>query len=231
MKTNSEWKQQLADALTDIELNKLDEWDTSLEESASLPDSLKKAIRKNDVLSRIRRVGRMVGRVAVILILVLLGSFSATLLISKTARSEFIRWTSGVFEGKIYYLFYGKEDEEYKLPKYKPSWLPDGVKLMEIQGNSSKSYSYWYQNDDESIIILFGVDLVHEGSLMELTQMEDYEHETIQYEGKTIEHYYLGEEDHTVLWFEDNDRVILSVDCYLKWDELLTFIKNIRRVD
>ena len=182
--------------------------------------------------SRFLIAARKIGRAAAMLALVLLVSGGLLLGFSTTARAAFERWTHDIYENRIRYIFHGKPEEEYKLPLYEAGWLPEGVKLVEKQGDPlTYGYTYWYQNEDESIIILFNVDMVMEGSLLELIQMDGYELEIIQLEGRTVEDYFQGENDRTALWFEDHDRTIISIDCNLSREDLLNFIKNLRKID
>lgn len=229
---NKRYEKLIEAALTEIEEKKQEDWETAVSESGKVPSEW---IRKTKRGVARRRLGcglRRAGHAVALFFLVLLGSGILALSVSKTARAAFERWTHDIFDGRIRYLFYGKPEEEYKLPQYEAGWLPEGVKLVEKKvGSFNESYDYWYQNEDGSIIILFGVRIVTEGSLLELTQMEGYDHETICFEGRTIEDYFLGETDRTALWFEDDDRAVIIIDCYLTREELLTFIKNLKRVN
>ena len=177
------------------------------------------------------RPEKTVGRIAAACFIFLLVSFSLTMVFSKEARAAVSRWTKQLFEGGIAYIFRGELDDAYTIPKIEPGWLPDGVELVQYEEVPDISYDYLYQNQDESKLILFGVGIVHEGSNMTVSDLEDYTHETVIWDGKTIEHYFLGEEDHTLWWFEDEDRIIVTVDCYLTTEELQLFISNLKRVN
>ncbi|MBQ4425052.1 MAG: hypothetical protein II882_04885 [Lachnospiraceae bacterium] len=180
---------------------------------------------------RKRQARKTVGRIAAACFIFLLVSFSLTMVFSKEARAAVSRWTKQLFEGGIAYIFRGELDDAYTIPKIEPGWLPDGVELVQYEEVPDISYDYLYQNQDESKLILFGVGIVHEGSNMTVSDLEDYTHETVIWDGKTIEHYFLGEEDHTLWWFEDEDRIIVTVDCYLTTEELQLFISNLKRVN
>ena len=195
------------------------------EEALSVLDRrMQRHFRRGRLLAAAGKVGKAAAMFAAVLLIsgILLLSFSTT------ARAAFERWTHDVYENRIRYIFHGKPEEEYKLPLYEAGWLPEGVKLVEVQeGEFGECYDYWYQNDDESIIILLNCSIVQEGSLLELTQMEGYEHETISFEGRTIEDYFRGDADRTAFWFIDNGRAVVTVDCSLTREELLKFIKNL----
>ena len=202
------------------------------ESSASALHVLDRRMQRRFRRSRVLAAAGKVGKAATMIAIALLISGMLLLSFSSTARAAFERWTHDIYENRIRYIFHGKPEEEYRLPLYEADWLPDGVELVEkIEGTFGELYGYIYMNEDESTVILFDVNVVEEGSLFELIQMEGYEHETIYFEGKTIEDYYLGENDHTAFWFEDDGRALVSVDCTLTRDELLNFIKNLRRIN
>ena len=96
---------------------------------------------------------------------------------------------------------------------------------------TSNGYSRIYANTDESIIIILGVDKAQTGSHLQLTQMEGYSSEIIFVEGKTIDEYYLGEKDRTLIWFEDEGRTILILDAFLSREDALHFVKNLRKIE
>ena len=201
-------------------------------EEASL-SVLNRRMQRHFRRSRLLAAAGKVGKAAAMFAAVLLISGVLLLCFSTTARAAFERWTHDIYENRIRYIFHGKPEEEYKLPLYEADWLPEGVKLVEVQGDNPEQHGYTkiYMNDDESIIIVFGVDAVIEGSHTELTQMEDYEHETLQFEGIIIEDYYRGEDDRTAYWFVDDDKAFAIADCSLTREELLKFIKNLRRIN
>ena len=203
------------------------------ESSASALYDLDRRMQRRFRRSRVLAAAGKVGKAAAMIAIALLISGMLLLSFSSTARAAFERWTHDIYENRIRYIFHGKPEEEYRLPLYEADWLPEGVKLVEIQGNDPEKSGYIkvYSNEDESIIILLSAGTVQEGSLFELTQMEGYEHETIYFEGKTIEDYYLGENDHTAFWFEDDGKAIISLDCYLTREEALNFIKNLIRIN
>ena len=189
---------------------------------------MQRRFRCSRVLAALGKAGKVVAMFAAVLLIsgILLLSFSPN------ARAAFERWTRDVYENRILYVFRGKPEEAYKLPRYEAGWLPEGVELVDkMEGTFGEMYGYTYMNKDESVGILFDVHVVEEGSLFELTQMEGYEHETIQLDGRTIEDYYLGDNTRTVCWFEDDGKTLISIDCTLTKEEALNFIKNLRRIN
>lgn len=202
------------------------------ESSASALYDLDRRMQRRFHCSRVFAAAGKVGKAAAMIAIALLISGMLLLSFSSTARAAFERWTHDIYENRIRYIFHGKPEEEYRLPLYEADWLPEGVELVEmIEGSFGEMYGYTYMNEDESIGIMFDVALVKEGALLELTQMEGYEHETIYIEGKTIEDYYLGENLRTVFWFEDDNRAIISIDCSLTREQLLNFIRNLKKIN
>ncbi len=202
------------------------------ESSASALYDLDRRMQRRFRRSRVLAAAGKVGKAAAMIAIALLISGMLLLSFSSTARAAFERWTHDIYENRIRYIFHGKPEEEYRLPLYEADWLPEGVELVEmIEGSFGEMYGYTYMNEDESIGIMFDVALVKEGALLELTQMEGYEHETIYIEGKTIEDYYLGENLRTVFWFEDDNRAIISIDCSLTREQLLNFIRNLKKIN
>ena len=206
--------------------------DTAERKEETAMSVLDRRMQRHFRRSRLRAAVGKVGKAAAMFAAVLLIGGVLLLCFSTTARAAFERWTHDIYENRIRYIFHGKPEEEYKLPLYEAGWLPEGVKLVEVQGDPwGFGYTSLYQNDDESVIIILGVDLIQEGSHTELTQMEGYEHETLQFEGIIIEDYYRGEDDRTAYWFVDDDQAFVIADCSLTREELLKFIKNLKRIN
>ncbi len=202
------------------------------ESSASAIYDLDRRMQRRFRRSRVLAAAGKVGKAAAMIAIALLISGMLLLSFSYTARAAFERWMHDIYENRIRYIFHGKPEEEYRLPLYEAGWLPEGVELVDkMEGTFGEMYGYTYMNKDESVGILFDVHVVEEGSLFELTQMEGYEHETIQLDGRTIEDYYLGDNTRTVCWFEDDGKTLISIDCTLTKEETLNFIKNLRRIN
>ena len=217
---------------TQTEASTAEAFHEKAESSASALYDLDRRMQRRFRRSRVLAAAGKVGKAAAMIAIALLISGMLLLSFSSTARAAFERWTHDIYENRIRYIFHGKPEEEYRLPLYEAGWLPEGVELVDKkEGTFGEMYGYTYMNKDESVGILFDVHVVEEGSLFELTQMEGYEHETIQLDGRTIEDYYLGDNTRTVCWFEDDGKTLISIDCTLTKEEALNFIKNLRRIN
>ena len=218
---------------TQTEASTAEAFHEKAESSASALYDLDRRMQRRFRRSRVLAAAGKVGKAAAMIAIALLISGMLLLSFSSTARAAFERWTHDIYENRIRYIFHGKPEEEYRLPLYEADWLPEGVELVEIQGNDPEKsgYSKLYLNRDETKGIILGVDIVSESSLSELIQMEGYTHETILFEGRTIEDYFLGDDIRTAVWFEDDGRAFIVVDCTLTREELLNFIKNLRKIN
>lgn len=201
----------------------------SEEESAPSP-ALEKKMRSVFRRNKSRKGFRRMGKVAVICLISLFGTLLITLSLSSTIRAEVFRWVKEKWNNDTVYYFQGDSDKDYALPRYEAGWLPEGVTLVASDADTS-GYTLYYSSADGSITILLGTDLVQSGSHLQLVQMEDFVMETIRLEERTIDEYHKGEKDRTAVWFEDNGKVCMSVDCNLTREEMLLFIRGLRRVE
>ena len=222
-------KNRLIQVLSDSHLREMPPVSLSNEEtepSASFQRKMKSVFRKN----RMRHRCRKLGKICAMFFLALLSTSVLTLSFSSTARAELARWFKEKLGNDTVYRFLTNPEEDYQIPRYEAGWLPEGVKLIE-KHEVSIGYSLLYSNADESIIIILGVDKVQAGSHVQFTQMEGYSHETIFADGKTIEDYFLGERDRTLVWFEDEGRTMLTLDAFLSREAALRFIGSLREIE
>ena len=222
-------KNRLIQVLSDSHLREMPPVSLSNEEtepSASFQRKMKSVFRKN----RMRHRCRKLGKICAMFFLALLSTSILTLSFSSTARAELARWFKEKLRNDTVYRFLTNPEEDYQIPRYEAGWLPEGVKLID-RVETSNGYSRIYANTDESIIIILGVDKAQTGSHLQLTQMEGYSSETIFADGKTIEDYFLGERDRTLVWFEDEGRTMLTLDAFLSREAALRFIGSLREIE
>ena len=228
MKHNKQLEQQIAAALDDIEVVK---WQEETDSEFTEEDPHLIQMNLSFLMSKVRRqrrrqnIGRIIGAAAAAIILFLLGGGILTFYLNDAARA-------------------GKSS----LPLYEAAWLPDGVKLIKTEKtDSGEGYMKVYANINESITIILRVDNAANYTLPEGWEQEKYTTSSIGLEGKILEWYSPKENENIseakeityakkeakcfVLWYEEDQQTVLTVESTLTERETLDFIKNLARFD
>ena len=181
-------------------------------------ESLRKRYRTGE---RFRRVGRSAASVAVALVLAL----SAFLTVNANAREAIANWWKEVNDDNTQYWFEGdvKNKAVYGL-----EWVPDGFELKESDiGYSDGTYIYTDGNSGffYDYLIMDGggyLEISDEGS-----SWEDIRKEKIFLPGKTIDYYDDPDGSDIMVWVDEENSVVHSLNGELDRGTMLKIMENI----
>ena len=168
-----------------------------------------------------RRIGRSAASVAIALVLAL----SAFLTVNANAREAVVNWWKELNDDNTQYWFDGdvKNTTVYGL-----GWVPEGFVLQESDiGDSDGGYIYTDGNR-QFIYNYFTMDGT--GYAWVFTAdgtWEDVKKETITAKGKTIDFYEEPNGCNDMIWVDEENSIVHSLNGYLDRDTMLKIMENI----
>lgn len=183
---------------------------------------------------RVRRssgLGRVLRRVAVVLLTVLLGG-GVFLALDGEARAAVLQWFREMTEHTALYRFSG-EQEDKSLPVYTLGWVPDGFELVS-EDEDALFRSLFYLDSDGARFFVFDTYAMNDGVQLGVLAVED----TSRMESLTIlglhgEFYPADDvsDMSSLLLFDDDHAAVLSIDSNLEKEEILHIAGGLKLED
>lgn len=183
---------------------------------------------------RVRRssgLGRVLRRVAVVLLTVLLGG-GVFLALDGEARAAVLQWFRETTEHSALYRFSG-EQEDKPLPVYTLGWVPDGFELMSEDEDDFFRRLFYLDSDGERFFV-FDTYAMRDAVQLEVLAVED----TSRMESLTIlglhgEFYPADDvsDMSSLLIFDDEHATVLSIDSNLEKEEILHIAQELKLED
>ena len=164
----------------------------------------------------------------------LAAAFAAVLLCAFTwlasnaaARHAVQKWTRETWRNTVVYRF--TDTREAALPKYRPTWLPEGYKETEVFETNTYCV-VTYQNDQGSCIF-FRYQLMKDGSDFGLAflSQEEYQHQIVSINGMLGELYICisGNEENDLLWMDENAGFLFGIDAKISDSVILNIAESV----
>ncbi len=173
--------------------------------------------------------GRMLRRVAVVLLTVLLGG-GVFLALDGEARAAVLQWFRETTEHSVLFRFTG-EAQDTLLPAYSLDWVPDGFSLMtDATDEENLQHFRYYLNGETGDIIGFVYGVMHDGTQTEfLFLRETVEPERFSLNGAYAEFYAADSFSalNTLIWFDESENLFFSIDSTLEKDVILHIFRSI----
>ena len=190
--------------------------------SAAFEAGVERLHRSYRADERVRRFGRSAASVAIALVLAL----SAFLTVNAKAREAVVDWWKELNDDNTQYWFDGdiKNTAVYGL-----GWVPEGFELKESDIGESDG-GYIYTDGSRQIFIYDYMVMDGTGSVGIYTvdgSWEDVRKEKITLSGKTIDYYSDPNGNDNMVWVDEENGVVHSLNADLDRDTMLKIMENI----
>ncbi|MBR6096315.1 MAG: DUF4367 domain-containing protein [Oscillospiraceae bacterium] len=183
---------------------------------------------------RVRRssgLGRVLQRVAVVLLTVLLGG-GVFFALDGEARAAVLQWFREMTEHTALYRFSG-ETPDAPLPIYTLGWVPDGLELVNEE-EDDLFRSLFYLDSDRERFFVFDTYAMNDGVQLEVLAVEDTSRmESLTIRGLHGEFYPADDvsDMSSLLLFDDDHAAVLSIDSNLEKEEILHIARGLKLED
>ena len=189
--------------------------------SAAFEAGVERLHRSYRAGERVRRIGRSVASIAIALVLAL----SAFLTVNAKAREAVVDWWKELNDDNTQYWF---EGDVKNTTVYGLGWVPEGL-ILEDSDIGESDGTYIYSDGSKKVFYdYFAMDgigvleISDEGSVW-----EDISKETISLSGKTIDYYDDPDGSDIIVWIDEENSVVHSLNGDLDRDTMLKIMDNI----
>lgn len=172
---------------------------------------------------RKRNVFRSVAAVFILL----LATVTVWLSADAEARETVLRWVRDTFEFGVVYKFEGTANPTDTMPKYRVTWLPEGLELVEEEYYSS-TYNVQYYNKDTEKTLIFDYGIEKDGNNAYFLTDRSTQYSTITINGVEAE-YYQDDDSRTIMWIDEKDSLLFVVTSDLDKETVIRFAEGIRK--